>query len=70
MEMMPDAHSQHERELEHDDARHDWVQTIRVHIAWCRLYAEEMTERDWRDMKLRLERQLKQLDAEFERGAK
>lgn len=34
---------------------------VRAHISWLRLYAREMSEANWRDMQLYLERQINRL---------
>jgi hypothetical protein len=36
---------------------------LRQHLSWLRTYVEEMTPDNWRDMKLRAERQLGKIDA-------
>lgn len=38
-------------------------QEIRQNIAWLRLYASTMGSNNWRDMALRIERQLDKLEA-------
>jgi hypothetical protein len=38
---------------------------IRQHIYWLRLFANEMSESNWRDMRLQIQRQLDRLTKEL-----
>lgn len=55
------------REITKDDieALHKFALSRRTllqeHVGWLRLYVADMTEANWRDMKLRCERQLDEL---------
>lgn len=38
---------------------------LNQHIGWLKIYVECMTERNWRDMRLRIERQMDMLVEEI-----
>lgn len=41
---------------------------VRQHIGWLKIYLAEMSEENWRDLKLRCERQLDELGRQFPRS--
>lgn len=43
---------------------------IQQHIGWLKMYVEGMSPENWRDMRLRCERQIEQLSAAMQRAAR
>lgn len=44
---------------------HEAMERVQQHLAWMRLYVEEMTEADWKDMRDRMARQLDEIKTDL-----
>lgn len=42
---------------------------LEQHLSWLRVYAEGMSEKNWRDMKALIERQLDRIDRDLKSAA-